>query len=1315
MASSNNETSSIRSSKSNLYGNIGGNSSFVDESVVGKSSLEDVAAGIARIENVLLDLTKQILILNDNMSVLLNQPTQTSSSNGQKANNLVQVDLQQTEIKRSTSIRTYHKDPSDTIGNLSLQIATLSTSVAQLISQRNSNFIPLQPPFQRIPRWNHDPYRNSNHPPLIPRNMAPRPDRSNSIDKEVDEVIEKFENMRLRPEVLRGILDYGLDRPSSVQQRGIPLLLKGQDIIAQAKTGQDKFSTYCIPILQNMELQSIRTQSLIITATNETAGHVYRLIMGLSTSMRNLECLLCISGSNIGDDVKKVQKRPHIIIGTPNRMCDLVHLDAIDLSYLKMFIIDEADVLLEQGFKDQAMELRRNFPLKTIVQTVLFCGNVNAEIMELTTPLRMREPVRILVKKNEQLLQGLRHYYLYVAVERSDWKFEALSDLLEGMKTSKIIIYCNKDSTKDSLCYKLCARNFHAVALHGEVGSSQRNLILDKFKSNKDNILITTDLITKGVDIEQSVQLVINFELPTKPEEYGKRIAIVSASGSGRQGVSILFVTSKANDMGDLRAIESFHKIKMPEIPVSQLAINLILGLGTLVLFSFLRPRNGIVYSPKQFASPDKQPPIIEENKLWGWVKPVLEADESLLIKKIGLDAIITYQDNNYEIPSNGNILQILSISYIEQPNWFWTHSVFTWIFSIIMYFFLYMEYSEYRRLRFGYFRSEGYRRSLHSRTLLITGVPKSKQSDKGLIEFMELIKVKFPISETVIARDVGELPELVIEREEDVRDLERALNKYLKVPDLETSKRPKHRKHIIFGRKVDSIEYFTRRIEENEARIIKLREKSLEEKRTLNYGFVAFETIHDAHSVVKHLDSVPSGGVKPSSILAPSVELAPMPQDIIWSNISMSPAFRSTQRWIGRLVFISLCFLWLIPLSFVTTVAHIGNLVKIFPFLKGFLDNAFITGLIESWMTPMILALFVLILPAILRWLTSTQGITTYSESERSVLGKLYLFFFINNLIIYTISSTLLDLATKIKASIDAGYLNVGDLTKVIFNPAILDDIAESAIKVSFFWINYISLRGLFAVWDLAQFFQLVYVWFKKKVISPTPRNLKELIIPPEFDYPVYYNIHLVETGGTFWNPVFNRLILAIIFWQFTMVGVMNLKGAHIQSIVVIPLIFLTLILKVFCSRTFDKSTRYYIPDTERTGRPSVIDKGKRKQEDLHLKFGHPSTTKELIIPMIHVNDNVKSQLESVYNGRITETTALTRRGKTKRILLVEEGDYTLRIQPIEESELYTIDPDNFNMGYAFEFDSRSILERDGSKLGSSRISFSDDELGKK
>ncbi len=348
---------------------------------------------------------------------------------------------------------------------------------------------------------------------------------------------------------------------------------------------------------------------------------------------------------------------------------------------------------------------------------------------------------------------------------------------------------------------------------------------------------------------------------------------------------------------------------------------------------------------------------------------------------------------------------------------------------------------------------------------------------------------------------------------------------------------RPKHRVHVFFGRKVDSIDYYTRRIKENETSILKSRE-NLSEKKVLNYGFVSFESIRDAHSVANQLDSAPSGSrIKQKTLLAPSVQLAPMPQDIIWNNLSMSAAVRSTQRWFGRLIFIALCFLWLIPLGFITTAAQIKNIVKIFPFLQGFIhSHGFMAGLIETWMTPMILAIFVLILPVILRSLTSAQGIITYSESERLVLGKLYLFFFINNLIIYTISSTILDIVTKIKASVDAGTLNINDLSKVVFDTKFLDEIAESAIKVSFFWINYISLRGLAAVWDLAQLVQLVYVWFKKKILSPTPRNLKELAIPPEFDYPVYYNIHLFFLTLGILYSVIAPLILFFCYIYFAL-----------------------------------------------------------------------------------------------------------------------------------------------------------------------------------
>ncbi len=196
------------------------------------------------------------------------------------------------------------------------------------------------------------------------------------------------------------------------------------------------------------------------------------------------------------------------------------------------------------------------------------------------------------------------------------------------------------------------------------------------------------------------------------------------------------------------------------------------------------------------------------------------------------------------------------------------------------------------------------------------------------------------------------------------------------------------------------------------------------------------------------------------------------------------------------------------------------------------------------------------------------------------------------------------------------------------------------------------------------------------------------------------------VETGGTFWKVVFNRFIFAIIFWQLTMIGVMNLKGAHIQSVIIIPLMILTMVFKWFCTKWFDKTTRYYIPDTEKVGRDEI--KGKRKQEDIYSKFGHPAITTELIIPMIHAN--IKNQLKSVYHSNIAETTMLTKYGKTKLIISVEIGDDILKFQPVEEHELNILDPDNFNMGYAFDFDSQSMWESDGGVgLRKSRFSVSD------
>ncbi|RIA90619.1 hypothetical protein C1645_823153 [Glomus cerebriforme] len=764
----------------------------------------------------------------------------------------------------------------------------------------------------------------------------------------------------------------------------------------------------------------------------------------------------------------------------------------------------------------------------------------------------------------------------------------------------------------------------------------------------------------------------------------------------------------------------------------SQLAVNTAIGVGTLIIFGFLRPRNGIVYAPKQkYSSEKKQPPKIENQGIFAWIRPVLSSSEELLIEKIGLDAVMflrfiqmcrnmflwlfflglaiigvnlygTKQDRN-QFPKTDNPLQYLSISFLKNARWFWAHVAFTWIFSLIIFRFLYKQYHEYSKLKKQYFKSEEYQSSLHSRTLLITGIPTNMQSDEGLQQYI-VGKLKFQqtISQAHISRKVGRLPELIEEHEKNVRSLESVLAKYLKDPNHIPSKRPKH--HLggrCGGEKVDSIEYYTAQIQALEEEIHNERER-IKERKAINYGFISFTNIVDAHSVAKKFE----GRV---SLNEPQIMLAPWPKDIIWANLTLTNAVRGTKRLIGHAFFLLLCFFWLFPIGLLSTAAQIQNIVKIAPFTENiFYANYFIAAFIESWMSPLIMGAFFLVLPQILRILSKHQGKNTKSSLDRSVLAKLYLFFLINNIIIYTVSSTFFDLFGKIRATIDAGNTEFKDIYKVVKEANFLDELADSLIKVSSFWINYISLRGVGAIFDLAQIISLVLTRIKKLFIQPTPRNLKEFSRPPDFDYPVYYNIHLffftvgmlysviaplilffcaayfslallvyryqlmyvfttkIETGGTFWRVVFNRLIGSLIFWQGIMIGVMNLKGAHIQSVAILPLPMMTLMVKFICAKRFDAPIRYYKP---KKSDPEYNKTISHSNDKVSNRFGHPALSTELITPMVH--SNVKHLLSKVYNGRIDET-KISRRGTIKSMsMIVGNDNQNFNIQTVDQQEL--------------------------------------------
>lgn len=430
------------------------------------------------------------------------------------------------------------------------------------------------------------------------------------------------------------------------------------------------------------------------------------------------------------------------------------------------------------------------------------------------------------------------------------------------------------------------------------------------------------------------------------------------------------------------------------------------------------------------------------------------------------------------------------------------------------------------------YFRSEEYQSSLHSRTILITGVPSNMQSDEGLQKYIiGNLKVNQQlISQAHISRKVGRLPELIDEYEKAVRELESVLVKYLKDPNHISSKRPKHSLGGgCGGEKVDSIDYYTSRIQSLEEEIYSERER-IKERKAINYGFVSFTNIADAHSVAKKFE----GKV---TLNEPHILLAPWPKDIIWNNLTMTNAVRGTKRLIGYAFFLLLCFFWLIPIGLLSTAAQIQNIVKIAPFTKDiFYANDFVAGFIESWMSPMIMGIFFLILPQLLRIISRHQGKTTKSSLDRAVLGKLYLFFVINNIVIYTLSSTFLDLYGKIRATINSGNTDFKDFYRVIKEADFLDELADSLIKVSSFWINYISLRGVGAIFDLAQIVSLILISIKRLFVQPTPRNIKEFSRPPDFDYPVYYNIHLFFFTVGMLYSVIAPLILFFCFAYFSL-----------------------------------------------------------------------------------------------------------------------------------------------------------------------------------
>ncbi len=368
---------------------------------------------------------------------------------------------------------------------------------------------------------------------------------------------ESFDDMGLQMKLLRGIYAYGFEKPSKIQKLGIIPITKGYDVIGQSQSGTGKTGTFLIGALQKIDSEKKELQVLILAPTRELSQQILSVCNNLCNFM-NLQSYLLIGGNSRHEDIRNLDKNQYqIIVGTPGRIYDMLKNKSLKPKQLKLFIIDEADEMLSFGFQDQIYEIFQYVPNKC--QICLFSATMPEEALELTNKF-MNDPVKILVKKEELTLEGIKQFY--IAIEKEIWKLDTLCDIYKKLSVSQSIIYCNTKRTSDWLKEELQERDFTTECIHGNMNMQERKDVMNQFRKGDLRVLIATDIISRGIDVQQ-VGIVINYDIPKYKEVYIHRIG--RSGRYGRKGVTINFVTYE--DVSKLKLIQEYYETQIEQMP----------------------------------------------------------------------------------------------------------------------------------------------------------------------------------------------------------------------------------------------------------------------------------------------------------------------------------------------------------------------------------------------------------------------------------------------------------------------------------------------------------------------------------------------------------------------------------------------------------------------------------------------------------------------------------------------------------------------------------------------------------------------------
>jgi len=366
-----------------------------------------------------------------------------------------------------------------------------------------------------------------------------------------------FNELNLNENLLKGVYLHGFTQPSAIQITGIKSITTGRDCVLQSQSGTGKTATYLLGVLNRLTDQK-SIEGIIITPTRELCDQVYNVAVNLS-KFTSYNIVKCVGGTPIHQNIKEL-RTANVVIGTLGRINHMINEKKLQTHYLKFIVLDEADELLADGVPVTLNELFEKAP--NGVQVILISATLSKNVFYASNKF-VHDPIKVLLQNHEIAVDLISQFY--IDVETEEYKFDTLLDLYNLVSTSQTIIFCNTIRKIEWLEENLKKNNFSITVIHSNMTQEQRDTVVKEFRDGKTRLLLTTDLLSRGIDIPQ-VNMVINYDLPVNKETYIHRIG--RCGRFDKKGVSITMVRMKdPSDSKTLFRMKQFYKIDIKEMP----------------------------------------------------------------------------------------------------------------------------------------------------------------------------------------------------------------------------------------------------------------------------------------------------------------------------------------------------------------------------------------------------------------------------------------------------------------------------------------------------------------------------------------------------------------------------------------------------------------------------------------------------------------------------------------------------------------------------------------------------------------------------